>query len=80
MSDRPRHTPQPNELFLAMWQQSIFAEGTTKPGTSDWGPAQTLHWARVWVDCCDLAGRLEEMEAKAATAKAAAVRAPEPWE
>lgn len=49
----------------------MFAEGTSRPGQSGWKASRVLHWAKVWVDCCDLAGRLTDMEAKAAEAQAA---------
>jgi len=80
MSDEertPRHTPQPHDLFMSVWQQRMFAEGKARPGQNDWGSAQLLHWAKVWIDCCELAGRLEEMEAKAAHA---ANTEPAPWD
>ncbi len=73
-----RTTPGPSELFMSCWQQSMFAEGASRPGSNGWNPAKVLHWAKVWVDCCDLAGRLAEMEAKAdaeATADAEALAA-----
>ena len=69
-TDRPRRTPQAGDLFMALWSQRMFSETGAKPGASTWTSAQIVHWAKVWVDCCDLAGRLEEMEEKAAAAEA----------
>jgi hypothetical protein len=68
VSDHPRHTPTPHDLFMACWQAQLFATGRCR--------VDIVHWGKIWIDCCELAGRLEELEAKAAEAEATD---PEPW-
>lgn len=63
-----RQTPSPHDLFMGLWYQAASQGGQ--------GPSAIVHWARAWVRCCELAGRLEEMERNAAEAKA---NTPESW-
>lgn len=61
-----RQTPSPHGLFMGLWYQAASQAAA-------YGP---VHWAKVWIRCCELAGILEDMERNAAEAKA---NTPESW-
>jgi hypothetical protein len=58
-----RDTPGAKELFMGMWHNACY--NTRNPAL------EVTRWAKVWVDCCVLAGRIAEMESAASAAEQA---------
>lgn len=59
--------PNAADLFLNLWNQSMFSEEAVWPGTPGWARAK-LHWVKVWQDCSELCRQIkagEELAEKA---------------
>lgn len=72
--------PTASELFMTVWSQAIHGEESPKPGDVEWGNAARAHWARVWLECRDLARMLNAGTNVGATlVREAEASEVEPW-
>lgn len=54
--------PDAASLFLNVWSAGLYDDERARPGSSEFGPRERAYWARVWLDCSELAHLLSRGE------------------